>query len=536
MTVEAVHEATRSTPGSCASCRQLALRPGARSRACAPTSPSTPARPSSPPRRRTTTPAGSGRPPTRSAAATTPSVMILGSGPNRIGQGIEFDYCCVHAAMTVRESGRDAVMVNCNPETVSTDYDTSDRLYFEPLTLEDVLGIVEVEQPEGVIVQFGGQTPLKLAAGLADAGVPLLGTSVDAIDLAEDRSRFSALLDQIGAKAPPYATASTREEALAAAPGVGFPLLVRPSYVLGGRAMEVVYSTEGLEDYFERVRPEGADLPRPLHGERDRGRRRRALRRRRGLDRRDHAARRGGRDPLRRLRLRAAAALAGRRGARRDPRAHARHRARARRRRADERPVRALRGRRLRDRGQPARVADGPVRLQGDRRPAGQDGLPGDARREASPSSGCRPIRRRDHVCVKEAVLPFDRFHGSDGLLGPEMRSTGEVMGVARTSRRRSPRRRPPPASRCPTRAPCSSPSPTSTRPRPSASRRCCTTSASTSSPPAARPARSPAWASRSERLNKVGEGSPNVVDWIEERQGRPRRQHAHGLGARTDG
>src|SRR5687768_2388854 len=163
-----------------------------------------------------------------------PSVIILGSGPNRIGQGIEFDYCCVHAAMTVRESGRDAVMVNCNPETVSTDYDTSDRLYFEPLTLEDVLGIVEVEQPEGVIVQFGGQTPLKLAAGLERAGVPLLGTQPEAIDLAEDRGRFGAMLKDLGLKAPPYATAHSRDEALACTAQVGFPLLVRPSYVLGG--------------------------------------------------------------------------------------------------------------------------------------------------------------------------------------------------------------------------------------------------------------------------------------------------------------
>src|ERR1700712_2660656 len=138
-----------------------------------------------------------------------PSVVILGAGPNRIGQGIEFDYCCVHAAMTVRASGRDAVMVNCNPETVSTDYDTSDRLYFEPLTLEDVLAIVEVEQPEGVIVQFGGQTPLRLAAGLEAAGVPILGTGVDAIDLAEDRGRFGDLLDRLGLVAPPYATAES---------------------------------------------------------------------------------------------------------------------------------------------------------------------------------------------------------------------------------------------------------------------------------------------------------------------------------------
>src|SRR5215207_830591 len=181
-----------------------------------------------------------------------PSVMILGSGPNRIGQGIEFDYCCVHAAMTVKESGRDAVMVNCNPETVSTDYDTSDRLYFEPLTLDDVLGIVEVERPEGVIVQFGGQTPLKLAAGLEDAGVPLLGTSPEAIDLAEDRGRFGALLERLGLRVPPYALARGAAEALAVADGVGYPLLVRPSYVLGGRAMEICYSREQLQDYLKR--------------------------------------------------------------------------------------------------------------------------------------------------------------------------------------------------------------------------------------------------------------------------------------------
>jgi carbamoyl-phosphate synthase large subunit len=181
-----------------------------------------------------------------------PSVVILGSGPNRIGQGIEFDYCCVHAAMTVRESGRDAVMINCNPETVSTDYDTSDRLYFEPLTLEDVLGVVEVEKPEGVVVQFGGQTPLKLAAGLYAAGVPLLGTSVEAIDLAEDRARFGELLGRLGYKAPPYATACSVAEALDRAGQVGYPLLVRPSYVLGGRAMEIVYSRKGLADYLRR--------------------------------------------------------------------------------------------------------------------------------------------------------------------------------------------------------------------------------------------------------------------------------------------
>ncbi|HKJ36099.1 MAG TPA: carbamoyl-phosphate synthase large subunit, partial [Solirubrobacterales bacterium] len=180
------------------------------------------------------------------------SVVILGSGPNRIGQGIEFDYCCVHAAMTVRESGRDAVMVNCNPETVSTDYDTSDRLYFEPLTAEDVLAVIEQEDPEGVIVQFGGQTPLRLAEELEQAGVKLLGTPVDAIDLAEDRGRFGALLQKLGIAHPPYGTALSAEEAQVIAERVGFPLLVRPSYVLGGRAMEICYSTDGLAAYLDK--------------------------------------------------------------------------------------------------------------------------------------------------------------------------------------------------------------------------------------------------------------------------------------------
>jgi carbamoyl-phosphate synthase large subunit len=179
------------------------------------------------------------------------SVVILGAGPNRIGQGIEFDYCCVHAAMTARELGRDAVMVNCNPETVSTDYDTSNRLYFEPLTAEDVLAVCEQEKPEGVIVQFGGQTPLKLARTLEEAGVPLLGTPVDAIDLAEDRGRFGQLLERLGVQAPPYGTANSAQEAVEVAERVGFPLLVRPSYVLGGRAMEICYSTEDLRAYLD---------------------------------------------------------------------------------------------------------------------------------------------------------------------------------------------------------------------------------------------------------------------------------------------
>ena len=179
------------------------------------------------------------------------SVVILGAGPNRIGQGIEFDYCCVHAAMTVRDKGLEAVMVNCNPETVSTDYDTSDRLYFEPLTLEHVLAICEREQPRGVIVQFGGQTPLKLARGLIESGVPLLGTPFEAIDTAEDRGKFGALLDRIGIKPPPYGSAMSAAEAVEVASGVGYPLLVRPSFVLGGRAMEICYSDDQLAAYLE---------------------------------------------------------------------------------------------------------------------------------------------------------------------------------------------------------------------------------------------------------------------------------------------
>ncbi|MGA2470799.1 MAG: carbamoyl-phosphate synthase large subunit [Solirubrobacteraceae bacterium] len=204
-------------------------------------------------------PAAGGAPTHEVMLSGRPSVVILGSGPNRIGQGIEFDYCCVHAAMTVRDCGRDAVMINCNPETVSTDYDTSDRLYFEPLTLEDVLAVIELEQPEGVIVQFGGQTPLRLAAGLERAGVRLLGTSVDAIDAAEDRGRFGALLDRLGCQAAPYATARTPQEALAKGDVVGYPLLVRPSYVLGGRAMQIVYSHEDLATYLYEHAATGSD-------------------------------------------------------------------------------------------------------------------------------------------------------------------------------------------------------------------------------------------------------------------------------------
>ena len=180
-------------------------------------------------------------------------IMVLGGGPNRIGQGIEFDYCCVHAALAMREDGYETIMVNCNPETVSTDYDTSDRLYFEPVTLEDVLEIVDKEKPVGVIVQYGGQTPLKLALDLERAGVPIVGTTPDSIDMAEDRERFQALLHEIGLKQPPNRTARTEEAALVLAREIGYPLVVRPSYVLGGRAMEIVHGDKDLERYMREA-------------------------------------------------------------------------------------------------------------------------------------------------------------------------------------------------------------------------------------------------------------------------------------------
>ncbi|HVL94609.1 MAG TPA: carbamoyl-phosphate synthase large subunit [Solirubrobacteraceae bacterium] len=359
-----------------------------------------------------------------------PSVMILGSGPNRIGQGIEFDYCCVHAAMTVREAGRDAVMVNCNPETVSTDYDTSDRLYFEPLTLEDVLGICEVERPEGVIVQFGGQTPLRLAAGLAAAGVPLLGTSVDAIDYAEDRGRFGELLRRIGAKHPPYATAGSPERALAAAPDVGFPLLVRPSYVLGGRAMEIVYGLDGLSDYLERVRPDGEIF----------------------LDRFLENAIEVDVDAICdgddvwiggvMQHVEEAGIHSGDSACVLPPHSLGQHT-------LDE--IRATTSRIALELGvvgliniQYAVYGDEVFVIEAN--PRASRTVPFVSKATGIPLAkvACRVMLGEklagmglpddpcgDHVSVKEAVLPFDRFHGSDGLLGPEMRSTGEVMGVA---------------------------------------------------------------------------------------------------------
>ena len=188
-------------------------------------------------------------------------IMILGGGPNRIGQGIEFDYCCVHASMALREDGYETIMVNCNPETVSTDYDISDRLYFEPLTLEDVLAVIDIEKPEGIIVHYGGQTPLKLAQALEDSGATIIGTSPDAIDLAEDRERFQKMIQNLGLKQPHNGTARSQEQAIAIADAIGFPLVVRPSYVLGGRAMQIVFDKDSLERYMHTAVQVSNDSP-----------------------------------------------------------------------------------------------------------------------------------------------------------------------------------------------------------------------------------------------------------------------------------
>ncbi len=233
---------------------------GARRSACVRcSSASIPAPPSSPRRPPTCT-----RPTRKSASRGRPTrkkIMVLGGGPNRIGQGIEFDYCCVHAALAMREDGYETIMVNCNPETVSTDYDTSDRLYFEPVTLEDILEIVHVEQPTGVIVQFGGQTPLKRARELEANGVPIIGTSPDMIDAAEDRERFQKLLHDLGLKQPPNRTARTEADAIRLAAEIGYPLVVRPSYVLGGRAMEIVHEQKDLERYMRDAIKVSFDSP-----------------------------------------------------------------------------------------------------------------------------------------------------------------------------------------------------------------------------------------------------------------------------------
>jgi carbamoyl-phosphate synthase large subunit len=360
------------------------------------------------------------------------SVVILGSGPNRIGQGIEFDYCCVHAAMTVRESGRDAVMVNCNPETVSTDYDTSDRLYFEPLTAADVTAVLEVERPEGVIVQFGGQTPLRLAKALQEAGATLLGTPVDAIDLAEDRGRFGALLRRLEIAHPPYGTAHSAEEAEMIAEDVGFPLLVRPSYVLGGRAMEICYSAEGLASYLEQNVK--ADQEHPLL-----------------LDRFLEDAIEVDVDALadgEQCRVAAIMQHVEEAGVHSGDSACVI-------------PPMSLGEEMLEEiRATTSRIAlelgvVGLINIQYavaggelfviEANPRASRTVPFVSKAIGAPLAklACRlmlgesldgvelPTMHNGHVSVKEAVLPFARFSGADSVLGPEMKSTGEVMGIA---------------------------------------------------------------------------------------------------------
>jgi carbamoyl-phosphate synthase large subunit len=481
------------------------------------------------------------------------SVVILGSGPNRIGQGIEFDYCCVHAAMTVRESGCDAVMVNCNPETVSTDYDTSDRLYFEPLTLEHVLAVVAAEQPRGVIVQFGGQTPLKLAAGLMAAGVPLLGTSVGAIDLAEDRGRFGALLGELGYRAPPYATARSLADALDCAERVGFPLLVRPSYVLGGRAMEIVYSRDGLADYLRR---EGVTAPAAAPGT--------------GtgtgggeifLDRflenatevdvdalcdggevwiggiMQHVEEAGvhsgdsacvlpphslGEEMLEQIRaatreLALAIGVVGLLNVQ-----YAIH--------AGELYVIEANPRASRTVPFVSKAVGVPLAKLACRIMLGERIAALELPRERE------GLGFGDHISVKEAVLPFDRFEGSDALLGPEMRSTGEVMGIARDF----------PTAFAKAQAAAGVPLPSSGTAfitvtdsdkaglfgvaqllHDNGFRIVATRGTAEAIERMGVPA---------ERLNKIGEGSPHVLDWIERGDVDLVINTPTGVGARTDG
>ena len=321
-------------------------------------------------------------------------VMILGGGPNRIGQGIEFDYCCVHAAFALKQDGFETLMVNSNPETVSTDYDTSDKLYFEPLTLEDVLHIYEREKCWGAIAQFGGQTPLNLALGLQKNGVNIIGTSPQSIEIAEDRKLFSAMLHKLNIPQPPNGIATSEAEALAVAKTLGYPILVRPSFVLGGRAMQIVYSDAELQHYMRfavEASPERpvlvdqfledatevdvdciADIghfyvPEPGHHRHRRHPRAHRVRRR--------AFRRRGDGPA------APHALAAHHQY--DPRIHPRHGPRAEGRRPDERAVRGERRDRLCAGSQPARLAHRAVRQQGHRRAAGQTGRPRDGRQDA---------------------------------------------------------------------------------------------------------------------------------------------------------
>ena len=328
-------------------------------------------------------------------------IMILGGGPNRIGQGIEFDYCCVHAAFALKEEGYETIMVNCNPETVSTDYDTSDKLFFEPLTMEDVMNIVDREKPDGVIVQFGGQTPLKLALPLERAGVPIIGTSPDSIDLAEDRERFAELIKQLDIKQPDNGIARSYDEAFKIAEGLGYPVLVRPSYVLGGRAMQIVYDGDALKDYMthavsaspehpvliDKFLDDAIEVDVDALGDGDRVR-----------DRRHHGAHRAGRRAFGRQRVQSAAEIDQRRKFKTKFAG------------TPSRLAKALNVRGLmnvqfavqetqcfRARSQPARVAHRAVRQQSDRRASGENSRAHHGRQNAqgpwtNAGNSCRSI------------------------------------------------------------------------------------------------------------------------------------------------
>ena len=361
-------------------------------------------------------------------------IMILGGGPNRIGQGIEFDYCCVHASFALKEAGYETIMVNCNPETVSTDYDTSDRLYFESLTLEDVLEIVAKERPKGVIVQYGGQTPLKLARLLEAEGVPIIGTSPDSIDLAEDRERFQQLIESLGLAQPPNRTARDKDQAVVLAEEVGYPLVVRPSYVLGGRAMEIVFSKDELLEYMDvavsvsnespvlldRFLDQAVEVDVDAVSDGQRGHRRR-----------DHGARRAGRRSFGRFGVLPAAVFALERGHRRAQRAGAADGDEPQGRRPHEHPVCDSERQGLRARGQPARIAHRAVRVQGDRAAARQDCGQGHgrdfARRAGDRRSVAAAVFRGQGVGVSFQQVPG---RGPDSRAGDEVDRRGHGHGA----------------------------------------------------------------------------------------------------------
>ncbi|RME87345.1 MAG: carbamoyl-phosphate synthase large subunit, partial [Zetaproteobacteria bacterium] len=360
-------------------------------------------------------------------------VIVLGGGPNRIGQGIEFDYCCVHAAFALREDGFETIMVNCNPETVSTDYDTSDRLYFEPLTAEDVLAIVEKEKPFGVIVQFGGQTPLKLAKQLEAEGVPILGTSPEMIDLAEDRERFQRLLKELGLKQPANGTARSVDEAIRIASAIGYPLVVRPSYVLGGRAMQIVHDEKALLRYMREAVEASPEHPVLLDRFLDHA-----------IELDVDAVADGKRVVIGGVmeHIEAAGVHSGDSACVLPPRSLDAETV-AEIERQTEKLALALQVRGLIN--IQFAVQDGEIYVL-EVNPRASRTVPFVSKATGIPLAkiaarvmagktldelGVVRAPRPKHVSVKEAVFPFTRFPGVDPLLGPEMKSTGEAMGIA---------------------------------------------------------------------------------------------------------